>query len=176
MSKDPKDLHNPIARMGHPNDPHLGELLSADEEKRVDAEGRKVVEGLSWSEATTGMYLVIAASNLSFEVDRPLKGFKSALVPDTNTRLTVGVSDGLPVVTSQQAFGVCLEIPSDLGRDRIKQGYFAEWIAETAVESLAGTGVHLNDDREEAGIGSRMSRVGLWVAKSAQDALVAAGI
>lgn len=160
--------------MGHPNDPDRGSLRSVEDEKRIDAEGKPIVDGLPWSEAKTGLYLMIAISRGGLMVDRLIKGCQAAAIPGGDHYMTVGVTEGLATAVTPFA-GASLELPSDLAQDSMKRKYVAEWVAETAVEALQLTGSAPKDD-EAAGAASRMSSVGLWVSAAAEHAIVSLGL
>ena len=96
------DPKHPVAGTGHPG---FQEMLSADEEKKVDEKGMPVVLGLPWSAAKTGLYITLCVSRGRIKHDRPVHGLS-------------------------------LELPSDLGRDLLKQKYLMEWLAATAEEAI----------------------------------------
>lgn len=161
---------------GHPLDPNKDKLLSADEEKRVDERGHKVATGLLWSEAKTGLYLLVGVTTLTPKIDKVLIGGAHAIVPKEicgklrrNLKLTVGVTLGRPKFHCN-AWGACLELPSDLGRDHVKQQYIAEWIAETAAEALVEAGVNFQKNPV------RTDALGLWVSQAANTSINAVGL
>ena len=168
--------HLPEAAVGHPNDPHRGELLSAEDEKRLDDQGRPITDGLLWSEAQTDLYLVVGVTTVRPKLNKVLIGGAHADVPKAvcgklhrNLKMTVGVTLGPPAFHCP-SWGACLELPSDLGRDRIKQQYIAEWIANTAVEALRMAGVNFKRDPE------RTDAIGLWVSEAANLSINQAGL
>ena len=168
-------LDNIEVKIGHPNDPDRGTLRSEDDEKRIDDQGRPVVDGLPWSQAKTDMFLVIAVSKGGLVLDRKINGMSYDKIPGSDHFMTVGVTQGKPVPITPFA-GSCLELPVDLGSDAKKRQYVAEWVAETAVESLQLTGSTPSDPKENQGHGSRVSSVGLWVSAATESAIRSVGL
>jgi hypothetical protein len=173
-TKVPEDL--PEAKLGDPNSPLYGQVLTAEEEKKVDDQGRPVVEGLPWSEAKTGLYLVVACMGKSPKADRPMLGGTSVDVPKAmcsgikrNRVMLVGTFMGRPAFDTQYT-GCALELPADLARDALKRQYVVEWLAETAKESLEESGVNLKRDR------ALFDQLALWLAMAAQDAIAQTGL
>jgi len=156
---------DPKAVIGHPNDPNRGQLLSADDEKRVDDKGRPVVDGLLWSNARTGLYLFVGGSSGPLMADRPIYGARGLHLK--NTKLSVGVTRGRPVFNTD-CWGACLELPSDLARDGLKRQYVAEWIGHTAAEALGELQVEL------AGHAESIEKVAVWLCQSAEEAITQA--
>lgn len=168
--KDPKDLPTPIVGHGHPMDPNRGTLLSEDDEKRIDEEGRPIADGILWSEARSGAYVFVAVSTEPLTADRTLIGAHASAGPSIQGRhLTIGCTVGKPTFY-QPYTGACLELPTDLGRDEIKRDYVAQWLAHTAAEALGKSGVSLGGDPVIAG------RVAQWVAGAANEAINALGL
>jgi hypothetical protein len=168
--KDPKDLPDPIVGQGHPMDPNRGQLLSEDDEKRIDEEGRPIADGLLWSEAASGAYVFVAVSSEPLTADRTLIGAHASASPATQGRhMTIGCAVGKPRF-HQPFYGACLELPSDLGRDEIKRDYVAQWLANTAAEALVKSGVSLGGDPVIA------NRVAQWVAGAANTAINELGL
>lgn len=165
----------PKAHMGHPLDPHRGRVLSEDDEKSLDEQGQPVVEGLPWSKAGTGLYVLIAVTTVKPTVSAPVIAGVSAGVPkaivkmNRNLTLTVGTTYGKPTFDCP-TWGACLELPSDLGKDRLKQQYIVEWLAETTVEALTEAGVNFKKAPE------RTDDLGMWVAFNAEQAIRATGL
>jgi hypothetical protein len=126
MSKD-----DPIVGVGHPD---FQEMLSADDEKRVDEKGRAVVDKEVWSRTGTSLYLTIAACKSPLLVDRHYQGAVKVVFGDT--RLVCIATMGKPVLGTENV-GAALEIPSDLGDDPLKSKYVTEWIIETMKEAAA---------------------------------------
>ena len=162
-------------KIGHPLDPHRGELRTEDEEKSVDAKGNPVVDGKPWSQVATGEYLLLAVSKGGLQLDRPIKGMSYDAIPGSDHWMTVGIVTGKPVPITPFA-GAILEIPSDLGEDAKKQAYVAEWIAETAMESLQLTGSWEKTEGNEEGIKARTSSIGMWVGAAAEEAIRTIGL
>lgn len=160
-------IETPIVHQGHPLDPNRGSVLSADDEKRIDDKGRPIALGLLWSKATTGLYLIVAVTKGDPKIDRKLIGGAQTVVRKA-ARLTVGVTFGRPRLSSE-FWGAALELPSDLGRDRVKQKYVAEWLRDTTLEALEGAG------HPVSGKGA-INQLGLWVANTSNDAINAAGL
>jgi hypothetical protein len=147
--KDPKDLPTPVVEHGHPMDPNRGKLLTEDDEKRIDEEGRPIAEGDLWSQAHTGAYLCVAVvyGDKPLSADKTMIGHQVFGGPTTDQRkLHVFCAIGKPKMNQQYA-GACLELPGDLGRDRAKQQYVTEWIMATAGEAfvLAGATTMISD-------------------------------
>lgn len=163
--KDPEQLPDPIVGHGHPMDPNRGKVLSADDEKRVDDQGRPIAAGLLWSEAATGAYLFVSVSNEPLTSNKTLIGAHATTGPIIKGRhMTVGCTIGKPTF-AQTNYGACLELPSDLGRDAIKRQYVAEWLADTAAVALSSAGVSLGGDPILA------NKVALWVAGAGNEAI-----
>ena len=164
-------------KWGHPNDPNRGQLLTEDDEKRMDAEGRPIVDGLSWSEAATGLYLFVGVADGPLTFGARVSGASAERIPGTSKWMSVGVLNGKASADKHWA-GASLEIPSDLGRDHLKQKYVAEWVADTAAEALALTGCSkaVAMGETDAGIHTRMSSVGIWVGGAAQKAIESTGL
>jgi hypothetical protein len=163
------ELPKPIVGHGHPMDPNRGKLLSADDEKRIDEEGRPIVRGLLWSEAASGAYLFVAVSASPLSSTKTLIGAHATSGPTlSNRHITVGCTIGKPAF-AQAYTGACLEIPTDLGRDDIKRDYVAQWLAHTAAEALGKSGVNLGGDPVLA------NRTAQWVAGAGNEAINALG-
>jgi len=56
---------------GDPSGKYFGQILSSDEEKRVDEKGELVVHGKTWGEAQTGLYLTLFAPTYPREFPAP---------------------------------------------------------------------------------------------------------
>ena len=121
---------------GNPASRHYGELLSSEEEKRIDADDRVVVDRLLWGKAATGLYLTLYGTRYDepVQVDREMSGQSLWL---GNTLLTVAVTLGKPRWW-REGFGLSLELPSDLGSDESKQDYVTQWVIETTKEIFTG--------------------------------------
>jgi hypothetical protein len=119
---------------GDPSGKYFGEMLSEDEEKRVDEKGRKVVEGLTWGLASTGLYLTLFAPKNPRDFSSP---YGEVLALTDRCYLWMDVGRGR-VKTPVEGVGLCLELPSDLGSDALKAQYVSEWVIATVKEILAG--------------------------------------
>jgi hypothetical protein len=122
--------------VGDPTSRYYGELLSEEEEKRIDADDRVIVDKNLWSEGRTDVWLSIYGTRTEREVgcDRPYSGQSLWL---GNTMLTVAVTDGKPR-WNQEGFGLALELPADLGSDDSKRDYLTQWVVETTKEVFIG--------------------------------------
>ena len=152
--------------VGNPLSPYNMEVLSEDDEKRVDDKGNLVAEGKLWSEAGTGMYLSVvlhnravmhAATKVEAQVDMNIKDAVYGNGRYWTLSLTTGV--GKPRFM-HNAFGASLELPVDLADDSVKRQYTTEWLCDTVLESLAGCGLKLKKDASK--------QLGLAVADAAQ--------
>ena len=144
--KPEEDLPKPIVDQGHPLDPNRGVLMSEDDEKRMDEQGRPIVDGLLWSKAASGAYMFVTASREFIGSNsHTLIGASCIEKGLGGIKLTIGCTIGAPSFSVHTA-GACLEIPTDLGRDDIKQSYIAQWLAHTSAEALALMGVNLGGD------------------------------
>ena len=143
--KKEKDLPDPIVGHGHPLDPNRGVLMSEDDEKRIDEEGRPIVGGLLWSKAASGAYIFVAVSEEALVSNKTLIGATTITKMIAPLRLSIGCTIGKPTFTVPQV-GACLEIPTDLGQDGIKRDYVAQWLAHTSAEALAKSKCSLGGD------------------------------
>ena len=149
--KDPKDLPKPLVGHGHPMDPNRGQLMSEDDEKRIDEQGRPIVDGLLWSRAASGAYLfVVASREPAGSNSHTLIGASCIEKNLGGVKLTIGCTIGKPSFNVATA-GACLELPNDLGTDGTKRDYIAQWLAHTCAEALALMGVTLGADPILAG-------------------------
>ena len=149
--KDSKDLPKPLVGHGHPLDPNRGKVLSEGDEKRIDEEGRPIVDGLLWSQAASGAYIFVCVSR---EPVRSNKTMIGATVVHKNLApnlLTIGCTVGKPIF-NVPFWGAALEVPTDLGRDAIKRDYVAQWLAHTAAEALTKAGTSMGSDPILAGM------------------------
>jgi hypothetical protein len=153
--------------VGNPLSPYTDELLSVDDEKRIDDKGLKVAEGLLWSEAKTDQYLWIALWKGS-ELTQLVPGGRNQSDIDVsnvwggNWQLSLGMSQGKPRF-NKPTVGAAIEIPLDLGEDSIKQQYFGEWVSTTVVEAL--------QDRQLPIEPSKVGDLGILVARAADRAI-----
>jgi hypothetical protein len=151
------DIHTGV---GNPLDPYNDELLSEEDEKRLDDKGRLVVHGKPWSAVPTGEYLWTAlwlAGHPNGDITQLVPGgrgqsniYLGDACQDTPWSLSLGISPGKPRFNIPTV-GACLEVPDDLGDDPLKQRYVIEWLVDTVHESLR--------DRE---LGHIASQAGLW--------------
>jgi hypothetical protein len=138
LSQGDKTKPDPNIRtgQGNPASRHYGELLSEEDEKRIDADDRIVVDEKLWGQASTGMYLSLYGTRdeAPVQCDRIMSGQSLWL---GNTLLTVSVTLGKPK-WDKEGFGLALEVPDDLGRDPSKQDYVTQWVIETTKEIFTG--------------------------------------
>ena len=129
--------------VGNPLSPYTGELLSEDDEKRVDDKGHKVAHGLLWSEAKSGRWLTVAlhtAETLNAQtplVARTDMDLNKVIFNSKGKRWTLSLmtSEVLPRFY-HSTVGAALELPIDLAVDSIKRGYVSEWLVNTCDEAL----------------------------------------
>ncbi len=138
-------IHKGHVSHGDPRNPLAGELLSADDEKRLDPEGNLVVGGLPWSESGTGLYLTVGAALGGIQLDRKSPGATALRVPSTTAdiaglEISIGCTLGKPTVMNE-CVAASLELPVDLAQDPMKIQYVTEWVAHTAIEALAAYGL-----------------------------------
>lgn len=149
--------------VGNPLSPYTDELLSPEDEKRIDDKGLKVVHGEPWSKVGTGEYLYIAVHSWeSLGADRDRRGVAVVDLKQNNWRLELGVTSGKPKFL-QPVIGACLEIPLDLGEDSLKRKYVAEWLRDTTWESLGIAQLKMSKDKS--------MDLGMAVAQGAQSAI-----
>ena len=156
--------------VGDPSSPYFGQLLSEEDEAKLDNKGEPIVEGDRWGDCSTGMYLVVAvgANNNPFTLlDR--KSLGGGTFPFGRVQITVVTTEGKPRFT-QTVAGACLELPVDLGRDELKRRYVVEWLTDTAAEALAMNGVDLG------GHPGLYKQLGLQVAVTAENAIQGTGL
>ena len=145
--------------LGDPSKPSL----TAEEEKRVDADHQPVVTGLAWSDAGTGLYLTVFSSRGSLLTARNLICGQS-LYLDGQLALTVGTSLGRPTF-GVAGYGASLELPVDLGLDELKQRYVMDWLIDTAQEALVAQGFQGLADPQKT------QELGTWLFVTANDAI-----
>lgn len=122
--------------VGDPSGKYFGQVLTAEEEKRVDEKGRPVVQGMTWGAASTGLYLTLFAPKNPREFTSPY-GSTVKLTDRCVLWMDVGLGR---VKTPVEGVGLCLELPADLGSDKLKAQYVSEWAVATVKEILAGFG------------------------------------
>ena len=159
-----------VSGVGDPSSPYWGQLLSEEDEARLDPAGQPIVDGKRWGDCSTGIYLTISVGvdNGGLLVDRKTLGagrftFKgSSIHPELV--MDVFTTDGLPTCQSAVA-GAALELPEDLASDELKRKYVVEWIRETATEAMALYGFDIAKDK------GRYKELGLQVAAVAEMAI-----
>lgn len=103
---------------------------------RVDAAGRPVVHGKPWSQCSTGVFLnVLVSIGHPVRLDRRWTGRNIYLPFGPDVWLHISACRGVPTA-SVPTWGACLEVPSDLGDDELKQTYVTEWFIETVREAV----------------------------------------
>lgn len=159
----------PEVKIGRP-DTDLG-LLSEHDEKRLDEHGKPVVEGLPWSEAGTGMYLVIAAHTVPIYSDKIMVGRTEIDLGKlgANLKLDIMVSKTGKPTWYQPVIGACLEIPSDLALDKHKRQYVIEWLTNTVLETLDLRRINIRKSQYK-------DEVFMAVAVAAEKAIAATGL
>ncbi len=96
-------------------DEHFRRHMTPEDEKRTDHQGRPAVLGLPWSQAGTGLFLMIGCVQR-----RP--GTKGVEIP----------MDG---------FWGALELPVDLATDALKKKYVTEWICAEVDKAIGQAGL-----------------------------------
>ena len=125
--------HDFTAKLGDPR--QRKEMLTEEEEKKVDDKGNLVVYGATWSSVPTGIFLSVYATppvSNPARVTNCSKWFR-ATRRTKNARFIIATSFGRPA-WDQEGVGCCLELPGDLGQDTLKQQYVVEWLMHTMVE------------------------------------------
>ena len=108
--------------------------------QRVDDSGVPVIHLKPWSQCSTGIWLNVLVSTTSpVRLDCPWKGRNLRLSDHEDVWLHVSTSKGKPTATNP-TYGSCLELPSDLGDDDLKQTYVTDWIIATVKEALVLSG------------------------------------
>jgi hypothetical protein len=161
--------------VGDPSNPYFGQLLSAEDEKRIDEKGRPIVEGKPWSGASTGLWLTVACAPTMGGAEHAGSPLGGDWLPVSLGLSTYGLKLGVHTTLGRPKFsgtvaGSCMELPSDLASDSIKRKYVVEWLKETCAEALALYGCDVTSKR------SAYSDLGLSVATVAEDAILKAGL
>lgn len=132
------DIKVSKAGVGDPTSPLYGQLLSVEDERRLDEKGREVVKGKPWGDAGTGMYLVVALHTVPMYADKIQVGRTEIDLSRIKGgyKLDLMVSPYGKPTFNQPIVGACLELPDDLALDAIKRQYVVEWLIETAFEAL----------------------------------------
>ncbi len=159
--------------MGDPSSPLFGQLLSVEDEQKLDPKGELVVNKAPWSKVSTGLYLTVAVTLLgTLKVSKTLGG-RPIPVPwqlsKTPLWLYVLTSEGKTTFDGVVA-GAALELPSDLGQASLNRKYVVEWIRDTATEGLAMYGADLANQPEA------YKTLGLSVAIAAEEAIMRTGL
>ena len=137
--------------VGNPLSPYNDELLSVEDEKRIDDKGRLVAEGLLWSDAATDNY-IWGALWTGTELTQLVPGGRGqsdidlGKVYSGNWKLSIGISQGKPRF-NKATVGAAFELPMDLAEDAIKRQYIAEWLSETIAEALVDRGLPMDKER-----------------------------
>ena len=165
--------------VGHPDDPYRGQLLSVDDERRLDERGREVVRGKPWSEASTGLYLTVALGEGDMVALRPQLNGTSFSVPErivsgSDYRLFVGTFRDHKPAFGKPPIGAYLEIPDDLAPDALKRKYVTEWIAHTTVEAFTKIGIAFQMNHNE--LGAEFVKLATMVCMAAEDSIKDAGL
>ena len=130
--------HNPIVKPGFPEG-HSMHNHGLDPQK-VDDTGRPVVHGKPWSQCGTGIFLnVLVARGDPVRLDRRWNGRNIKLPFGTGMWLHISASKGKPTADAP-TWGACLEVPSDLGDDDLKQTYVTDWFIATVEEAVVLSG------------------------------------
>ncbi len=113
--------------------------------QKVDDIGRPVVHGKPWSECGTGIFLnVLVTKGDPVRLDRRWTG-RTLKLPfgglpfGGETWLHISASKGKPTA-DVPTWGACLEVPSDLGDDDLKQTYVTDWFIATVAEAVVLSG------------------------------------
>ena len=108
-------LHN------HTQDPHL-----------IDESGRPIAYKKPWSQVSTDIYLNVLVAQAPVRLDRRWTGRNIRIGEDW---LHISSSRGVPTADIA-TYGACLELPSDLGDDALKQTYVTDWFIATVNEAM----------------------------------------
>lgn len=165
--------------VGDPDDPYRDQLLSVEDERRLDSKGRSVVQGKLWSEAPTGLWLTVALgggplASLQMPVGGTSLSVPAGIVSGADYRLFVGTFRDTKPTFGVPTVGACLELPDDLGRDEIKRKYVTEWLAHTTVECFQKMGIEWNMNHET--LGAEYVRMATMVCMAAEDAIKETGL
>ena len=154
--------------VGNPLSPYNNELLSAEDEKRIDDKGNLITQGQLWSEAGTGIYLSVlihnrakvhAATPMVAQVDLDITNAVVSTNPGRHWSMSLMTGVGKPRFM-HDTFGASLELPMDLAEDATKRQYVTEWITNTALEAVSGCDLYMRKDSAK--------QLGLGVADAAQ--------
>ena len=166
MSDNVKHLLGVTTGVGDPGSKFYGELLSSEEEKKIDSSGELVVSKAPWSLVPTDLYLSIVGTRTQVSVacDRAFRGDSLWL---GNTLLTVVVTTGKPKFISE-VWGLALQLPSDLGQDALKQDYLTQWVIATTKEIFIGCETVLPKGKEDT--------LALWLVSTVDKYIRASGL
>lgn len=150
--------------IGDPTKP----TLTAEEEKRVDADHNPIVDGLVWSEASTDIFLTIFGTK---DGAGPI-GINKRAVGETldlgnGLRILLATTVGKPTF-SLEGWGASLELPVDLARDPLKMQYVMEWLIDTTQEVLVATKLGIPE--------KRVHDFALWLHAAANKTIGATGL
>ena len=149
--------------IGDPTKP----ALTAEEEKRVDADHNPIVDGLVWSEAATGIFLTIFGTTRNERLGISKANVGEALHLGNGLTIVLLTSEGKPKF-SLPGWGASLELPVDLARDELKRKYVMEWMVDTTKEILTETKLGIPDHR--------VSDFAVWLHAAANKAIGATGL
>lgn len=141
------------------------EVLTAEEEKKLDEHGKRVVNGEPWSYVPTGLYLTIFGNRPSLERLGCDRAFVGQSLRMEELLLTVCTSAGKPTFNAD-GWGASLELPADLARDALKKQYVTEWMIETTREVFGEAEARLENGDQFA----------VWLAMTADSAIRATGL
>lgn len=91
------------------SDPEALQRLTADDERRLDRNGRPAVEGLPWGKAQSPLWLMVGV-----------------VVNETKSTIKVPETGDWNI----------MQLPSDLMADRLKVAYVGEWALTAAGDSV----------------------------------------
>lgn len=165
-----------VVGTGHPDPKHPSNQHQGDAAKLVDYTGNPVVSQKPWSAAKTGLYISIGLSRTKpTEMKYPeymhARGKTNLhLWPQGTAWVFIATSEGVPR-WSTDVWGASLELPDDLGRDKLKQQYVMEWMRETLAESLT------HASQADAFTGFTNHRVvGQWIYETSNKAINEIGL
>jgi hypothetical protein len=150
--------------IGDPTKPSL----TAEEEKRVDADHKPIVDGLVWSAASTDIFLTIFGTRMDsgfVGISRPAA--MDSLIMENGLRLVLTTTYGKPTF-SVEGWGASLELPVDLARDPLKMQYVMEWLIDTTQEVLVCSKLGIPD--------KRVHDFALWLHAAANKVIGATGL
>jgi len=155
--------------VGDPSSPYFKQLLTEDDEARLDTKGNPVVEKSRWGDCGTGLYLVVAANVGDHPAALDRKSLGGGSFKYAHVNITVVTTKGKPTMNAVFS-GACLELPVDLGEDELKRRYVVEWLVDTASEAMAMWGVNIS------GNPGLYEQLGLRIASTAEHAIQGTGL